>query len=248
MKQDKEQEKRLFANDQALLRVRAVGPYYQQIWQLAKIKPGEKVLDVGCGGGVYGIAMAKQGAKVIGLDLAKEAIEFATRWARQEKVSFKGIVGDAEKLPFKNQSFDLVFFGALLHHLPDCSVALAEAKRVLKKNGRLVLAEPNGFNPVLRTSRFLGRFLPEKYAIKVAATKNETIHSPLTYTRLLNKLGFSKHQKVFFRTNPSHKIIPIQSPFLKIAFITRKTILITFSYLVPIFGCEYFLLSCRRAS
>jgi len=111
------------------------------------IKPDWKVLDVACGTGNTAIPAAKTGANVTGVDIADNLLAQARTYARQEDVSVEFEEGDAEDLPFEDQSFDLVIsmFGAMLAPRPE-RVA-AELTRVTKPNGQIALANwtPSGF-------------------------------------------------------------------------------------------------------
>lgn len=216
--------------------------FYNSVRKFTDIKSGDKVLDVGCGTGVYSLDIAKQGGVVTGIDLSPEAIDFANEWAAKEKLSFKGIVGDAEKLPSKEGTFDLVFFGAVLHHFPNCTQAIIEAKRVLKKRGRLVLVEPNGYNPALRISRFFARLLPVRYASEIHATKNETIHTPGKYLKILRSLNFRIIKTKFLKEKPAHKKTITRNLFLFTARLLKRVFMKLISYGPRQIGNEYFIL------
>lgn len=244
--QNKNLEKKLFSDVRLMMAKELHGRFYNSVRKFTKIKNGEKILDVGCGTGVYGIDMAKHGGEVTGIDISSEAIDFANKWARREKVSFKGIIGDAEELPFRNNTFNLVFFGAILHHFPDLNEVFKEAKRVLADNGRLVLVEPNGWNPALRISRFLARFLADKYAAEIHATKNETIHTPLAYRLKLAKLGLREFKYDFLFTKPSHKKTITVNLFLKLAIALKIVFMKVLIFFPKQIGCEYFVLSAVK--
>lgn len=106
-----------------------------------------KILDLGCGSSAYGIRFARLGHHVVGVDISKEAVESAKKRARTEKVDATFIVGDIEKLDFEDSSFDMCFFGGVLHHFPDITNVMNESIRVLNKRGYIVCVEPNRQNP-----------------------------------------------------------------------------------------------------
>ncbi len=103
----------------------------------AKIKAGERVLDVGCGTGVVAVTAARAGAHVTGLDLTPVLLERARENVSIAEVEAEFIEGDAEHLPFADGSFDVVLsqLGHMFAPRPD--VALAEMLRVLKPGGRI---------------------------------------------------------------------------------------------------------------
>jgi ubiquinone/menaquinone biosynthesis C-methylase UbiE len=91
------------------------------------LRPGLDLLDVGTGtGGNVAIPAARGGAKVVGLDIAPELFEHARRRAAEAGVEVEWIEGDAQELPFEDESFDRVVstFGAMF--APDHARAAAE--------------------------------------------------------------------------------------------------------------------------
>lgn len=98
---------------------------------------GKAFLEVGCGDGQLAAAMADKAAIVTAIDPDVARIEAARR-------QFKGanfLVGSGENLHIEAGSFDIVLFSYSLHH-QDCAKALAEAKRVLRPGGRILIVEP----------------------------------------------------------------------------------------------------------
>ena len=104
------------------------------------IQPGAKVLDVACGTGNTAIPAAKRGAAVTGVDIASNLLEQANRRAASENVSVQFREGDAEDLPFEDQSFDVVLsmYGAMFAPRPER--AAAELIRVCKAGGIIAMA------------------------------------------------------------------------------------------------------------
>ena len=106
----------------------------------SQIKPGNKVLDVGCGSGRLTLAAQKwvgpQG-EVVGLDASPEMIQVARQKARRAGLAAKFEVGVVEAMPFPDGSFDVVLNRLMLHHLPGDlkQRGLAEMRRVLKPGG-----------------------------------------------------------------------------------------------------------------
>ncbi|MBS1792998.1 MAG: class I SAM-dependent methyltransferase [Acidobacteria bacterium] len=100
----------------------------------------KNVIDIACGTG-YGLAFLKDAARsVVGVDVSLEAAKQA-RGECGERVSV--LLGDGTNLPFRDASFDVVTSFETLEHLHERARFLAELKRVLKPDGRLVLSTPN---------------------------------------------------------------------------------------------------------
>jgi SAM-dependent methyltransferase len=99
---------------------------------VAEAKPS-RVLDVGCGLGGLTERFAKElGARVEAIDISPRMVELT----RVRGIDAK--VGDAQELPYGDSSFDCVFAGWVLYHMPDLDRAIAECARVLRPGGRLV--------------------------------------------------------------------------------------------------------------
>ena len=124
------------------------------------IEPGMRILDVACGAGQISIPAARAGAKVTGIDIATNLIEQARARAKAENLDARFDEGDAEMLPYDDNSFDLVIslIGAMFAPRPD-RVA-AELKRVCRPGGKIVMGNwtPAGF--VGQMFKTLGQHLP----------------------------------------------------------------------------------------
>jgi len=99
---------------------------------------GETVLDLASGEGAVSEFLKNLGCEVIAFDISSEALKKAT------KRGVKTVQGDVEnKLPFKDESFEAIFWGDNVEHLFLPAKTLKEIHRVLKKNGRLIISTPN---------------------------------------------------------------------------------------------------------
>jgi ubiquinone/menaquinone biosynthesis C-methylase UbiE len=137
---------RLYDFGTTLLSFGRLAALHRKIVELARIRSGERVLDVGCGPGrlamLAGIAVGPAG-EACGIDPAPEMVELARRKAAQAGVTVRFEVGVIETLPYPPDHFDVVLSSLMLHHLPDelKRRGLAEIHRVLKPAGRLVAVD-----------------------------------------------------------------------------------------------------------
>lgn len=92
------------------------------------VRPGDRVLDVGCGPGTLAAAAAERGAQVTGVDLAEGMVAEARR--RHPGPTF--LQADAEALPFPDGAFDVALGAFLVNHTPDAEAAVRELRRVAR--------------------------------------------------------------------------------------------------------------------
>lgn len=116
----------------------------------------KKVLDLGCGAGEASVYLAGKGAEVFSVDLSQEMLAKTQELARRHGVGVKAAVMPAETLGFDSNFFDCIYGSSILHHA-DLRLALQEAARVLKEDGRAVFIEPLGYNPVINIYRHIAR-------------------------------------------------------------------------------------------
>jgi ubiquinone/menaquinone biosynthesis C-methylase UbiE len=118
----------------------------QRTATLARMQPGEQVLDVGCGTGTLAMEVARsvgRAGRVAGVDPGTEQIARARSKVARRNMPIDFQIGVIEQLPFPDQTFDVVLSTLMMHHLPDDlkRQGLAEIARVLKPGGRLVIAD-----------------------------------------------------------------------------------------------------------
>ncbi|MCR4396675.1 MAG: methyltransferase domain-containing protein [Candidatus Saccharicenans sp.] len=111
-------------------------------------KPGEKILDVGCGDGFYTEKIARKGAEATGIDIRKKALVRARKRCSSQKLRFMEM--DAEELDFPENYFDKVISFCVIEHLQDDEKTLRQIARLLKPGGRLFLSADSLSNPGLR--------------------------------------------------------------------------------------------------
>jgi len=108
---------------------------------------GKKVIDIGCGDGVYSIELLQAGAaEVFGVDAAKSAIECARIKARGlNRIAFQTI--DIYRVDEPEKRYDVAIVRGILHHLYDVKRAI---DRICRVADEIIVIEPNGNNPVLK--------------------------------------------------------------------------------------------------
>ncbi|HEX4567727.1 MAG TPA: class I SAM-dependent methyltransferase [Vicinamibacterales bacterium] len=117
---------------------------------------GMRVVDFGCGSGANTALLAGRGAHVWGIDISEDLLRLGQRRlavsGRADGATF--IAGSAHDMPFPDDSIDLVFGIAILHHL-DLELVSREVRRVLKPGGRAIFQEPVRNSAVIRFLRSL---------------------------------------------------------------------------------------------
>ena len=121
---------------------------------LGAVAPGERVLDLGCGAGRFVAALRDAGADPVGVELAEAALDRARR--NVPGADFR-LVGEDGALPLGHGEVDVVWCSEVLEHVPDTVAFLTEARRVLKRDGRLLVTVPD-HGLVRRTALALLRY------------------------------------------------------------------------------------------
>lgn len=121
------------------------------------IKPGDRVLDIGCGYGRHSFAAIRRGARTVALDLADAELKdvLATFAAMSEteplpeESSGAVVNANALSLPFADSSFDHVIASEVLEHIPDDTDAMAEISRITKPGGTITITVPRAGQEVV---------------------------------------------------------------------------------------------------
>ncbi len=105
-----------------------------------------KVLDIGCGRGWFMSRLQEKGYEVFGIDISPPRLKEASRYGAV-------IMASADKLPFKDSSFDIITSLTVLHHMDNPWHVIDDARRVLKENGIIYITESVEDNPVFLLMR-----------------------------------------------------------------------------------------------
>ena len=114
------------------------------------VRPGDRVLDMGCGGGRHAFSVYRRGADVVALDMSEQDLcEVDTMFRAMELAgevpagaSATAVRGNAYALPFEDACFDRIIAAEVLEHLPADVDAMAELTRVLKPGGLMAVTVP----------------------------------------------------------------------------------------------------------
>jgi ubiquinone/menaquinone biosynthesis C-methylase UbiE len=182
---------------------RSLSPRLAVPFELAQIRPGLRVLDLGCGRGEIVLQCASHGADVYGLDYSLAALEIAGR-LRIETTATMGRLslerGSALRLPFADETFDLVFMLDIVEHLypSELHSAIGEARRVLRHKGKLIVhTMPNanyyrwGYPMYRLAMALLGQTLPRDPRERwYRGETHVNVQSPRTLRVTLQAAGF----------------------------------------------------------
>lgn len=143
---------------------------------------GAQVLDVCCGTGDWSLSLAEMvGAtgKVTGLDFSREMLKIAQQKIKAEQhKNITLIKGDAQQLPFPDDSFDACVIGFGLRNVPDAGLTLAEMRRVVKPGGKVIVLETS------QPQKIVIRFGWKLYLEKIIPLMGSLIHQMSAYDYL----------------------------------------------------------------
>ena len=192
--------------------------YIERMIEERNLPTGAKILDVGCGPGELVLELTRKGYDAWGVDISSGMVVEARRTL--ENGGFPGFrqirVGDIEELDFPDQSCDVVVAAGVLEYLQEDARALSEMRRVLKKDGYLILNVTNRTSYLtyseelylwMKRQPFAKRMLnlAKEGILRQGAVSDfpwRRVHSPRQFDRELATLGLRKIKHNYFRFSP----------------------------------------------
>jgi SAM-dependent methyltransferase len=129
---------------------------------LENLKPG-RALDVGCGGGQFGLEAAWQGWDVVAIDIAPGALEVARDYAARVGKKIDYIYAEPSNPPFQESAFDLLMAKDALHHLPHLDRVFGNFDKILRDKAHFLFFEHVGNSPIAqKIKNWINRYLHPK--------------------------------------------------------------------------------------
>ncbi len=190
----------------------------ERLAEVMDLRSGESVLDIAAGNGNITLAAARRWCEVTSTDYVDALLARGRKRAEAEGLQVKFQIADAEKLPFKDNSFDAVVstFGAMFS--PDQSRTASEMLRVCKSGGRIGLANwtPDGF--IGQMFKTIGKYLPPPAGVKSPALWGTREWMETTFGAAAVKIVAEPQHYVFRYRSPQHFLDMFRSyygPMLK---------------------------------
>ena len=175
------------------------------------LKPGSRLLEIGCGAGNLLLQASVRGSHPVALDLAMQALTFVRSRLREASLGseaphdFSCLQSIGESLPLASDSFDCILLSEVIEHLEVPQISIREATRVLRPGGRLLVTTPNyrSLWPVMERAVDMMNMAP-----KMAGEQHISRFHPNSLKRLIIGLLFEGHIKVQSFTATATRIIP----------------------------------------
>jgi len=138
---------RAFFDEVERYRYKEYAPWMPRVMEFEKFR-GARLLEVGCGMGTDLLKFARGGAYCTGVDLTPRSIEITRHRFKLYGADGNFMISDGERLPFRSESFDVVYSNGVLHHTPDTAGSIREVHRVLRPGGvaKIMLYHRNSLN------------------------------------------------------------------------------------------------------
>jgi len=198
------------------------------------INKESRVLDIGCGLGVHSFNAAKLAGEVYGCDQSKKRVEFCEEKRRHQKIeNLRFFHSDIESLPFKDNTFDVVFLNGVVEWLgvknknknprDDQTEDISKLRKLLKPGGTMYIGIENRFSPAylfsgrdhngLKYTSFMPRFLADWTTRLLTGKPYRTYtYSKTGYTHLLKDAGF-ENKPDFYIAHTGYNLPQFLIPF-----------------------------------
>lgn len=183
----------------------------ERVLSFLSLQKGDRLLDVGCGVGTFSYSAAKQNIEAVGIDYSPESIKLAKKIAKEEGLAKKltYILGDAQKLPFPDNSFDKVVAADFVEHLtwPVTIRSVEEMLRVLRPEGKMVVYTPNRYPQTMVVFLMKLQYLvtlrdPRKFTLQSLNHRHIGLKTPLEIIKIFRPLGIKYQVFLFARDLP----------------------------------------------
>lgn len=171
---------------------------------LAAAKPGATVLDVGAGTGIFSLTARGAGRTLIAADISQMALRIARERARVAGEVLLLVCADAERLPFRDHSMDVVTTAGVLYCL-DMNAVTKELRRVLRPDGAWVIVDSLNESPIYRLNRWIR--LQRHTRTALAAQNVPTTKSLLTLRGAFAEVSLTCHGVLTF-------LVPLLRPLM----------------------------------
>ena len=152
------------------------------------LKQKDVIIEIGCGTGFFITWLQRDGNFLaLGIDISKNALLMGRINSNYRNIKVNFIQCDAERLSINSQKINIILCLDVLHHFPSHHFLLKDINRVLKKNGTIIIFEPNPFNPLifLQTIYYYLKNRGMKWR-----SKNERHHTIYFYLSFLKKFFY----------------------------------------------------------
>ncbi len=154
------------------------------------LKPGDRILEIGCGIGSIVFELSGKGYDITGIDISSEAIEYG----RKKYGDIRLEVQAAETLPYEDESFNAVLSFDLFEHIASIDKHISEVERVLRPGGHYLFQTPNKYSNVIYETLWTRSLQWRRY--------HPSLHSPRQLRRRLARHGFGTR---FVKMNPMNE-------------------------------------------
>ncbi|MDD4938558.1 MAG: radical SAM protein [Candidatus Omnitrophica bacterium] len=154
---------------------------------LKKYGKGARILEAGCGLGVWVFLFEGMGFKTFGVDFSETGLRAASAYGKQYGISAKLTRADIRRMPFPDNTFDVIVSYGVVEHFDDSINAVKEMLRVLKPGGTCLVTTPNPFN----FHRLIGRFvLNATKSARLGYVGKEDDYTPKGLAAMFKEAGF----------------------------------------------------------